>query len=97
MDVVPAFRREHLIIRLQVSPGAVFLSAFWRSCCTVLFIGDDWAEDHHDIELEDEDGRRLVRARLPEGLEGIARLHALVAEHARQRGRSCHLSRWRIR
>jgi len=47
-----------------------------------LFIGDDWAEDHHDIELEDEAGRRLVRARLPEGLEGITRLHALVAEHA---------------
>jgi len=48
----------------------------------VLFIGDDWAEDHHDIEVEDQDGRRLVRARLPEGLEGITRLHALVAEHA---------------
>ena len=48
----------------------------------MLFIGDDWAEDHHDVELEDEDGRLLTRARLPEGLEGIARLHALVAEHA---------------
>ena len=48
----------------------------------VLFIGDDWAEDHHDVELEDEGGRRLARARLPEGLEGITRLHALVAEHA---------------
>ncbi len=48
----------------------------------MLFIGDDWAEGHHDIELEDEAGRRLARARLPEGLEGITRLHALVAEHA---------------
>src|SRR5665648_529169 len=48
----------------------------------VLFIGDDWAEDHHDIEIVDADGRRLARARLPEGLEGITRLHALVAEHA---------------
>jgi transposase len=47
-----------------------------------LFIGDDWAEDHHDLEIEDEDGRRLARARLPEGLEGMTRLHALVAEHA---------------
>ena len=27
------------------------------------------------------DGRRLARARLPEGLEGITRLHALIAEH----------------
>jgi hypothetical protein len=47
----------------------------------VLFIGDDWAEGHHDVEIEGEDGRRLARARLPEGLEGITRLHALVAEH----------------
>ena len=48
----------------------------------MLFIGDDWAEDHHDLEIQDEDGRRVARARLPEGLEGITRLHALVAEHA---------------
>lgn len=47
----------------------------------MLFIGDDWAEDHHDVELVDDEGRRLARARLPEGLEGITRLHALVAEH----------------
>ena len=48
----------------------------------LLFIGDDWAEDHHDLELEDETGRRLAKARLPEGLEGITRFHALVAQHA---------------
>ena len=48
----------------------------------LLLIGDDWAEDHHDIEIEDETGRRLAKARLPEGLEGITRFHALVAEHA---------------
>ena len=48
----------------------------------MLFIGDDWAEDHHDIEIEDEQGRRLARARLPEGVDGITRLHALIAEHA---------------
>ena len=48
----------------------------------MLFIGDDWAEDHHDLEIEDQDGRRVARARLPEGLEGITRLHALVAQHA---------------
>jgi transposase len=46
----------------------------------VLFIGDDWAEAHHDIELVDEDGRRLARRRLPEGVEGLATLHALVAD-----------------
>jgi hypothetical protein len=45
----------------------------------MLFVGDDWAEAHHDIEIVDEDGKRLVRRRLPEGLEGISRLHALIA------------------
>jgi transposase len=45
-----------------------------------LFIGDDWAEAHHDVELVDEDGRRLVRRRLPEGVEGLAALHALIAD-----------------
>jgi transposase len=47
----------------------------------VLFIGDDWAEAHHDIELVDDDGRRLARRRLPEGIDGLAALHALVADH----------------
>ncbi len=47
----------------------------------MLFVGDDWAEDHHDIEVEDETGRRLARVRLPEGLQGITRLHALIADH----------------
>jgi Transposase/Transposase IS116/IS110/IS902 family len=47
----------------------------------VLFIGDDWAEAQHDIEIEDEAGRVLVRRRLPEGLVGITMLHELVAEH----------------
>ncbi|WP_131104672.1 IS110 family transposase [Ornithinimicrobium sufpigmenti] len=50
----------------------------------MLFIGDDWAEDHHDVELVDDQGRILVRRRLPEGLGGVTRLHALVAEHAPQ-------------
>jgi transposase len=47
----------------------------------VLFIGDDWAEAHHDVEIQDEAGRRLVRRRLPEGVAGMAALHALVADH----------------
>jgi hypothetical protein len=73
-------RREHVIVRLQGSPGVVTLLGCLEEVLRVLFSGDDWAEDHHRIELEDADGRRLVPARLPEGLEGITRLHALVAE-----------------
>jgi hypothetical protein len=48
----------------------------------VLFAGDDWAEDHHDVEFQDEQGRVLARARLPEGIAGITRLHALVGQFA---------------
>ena len=47
----------------------------------MLFVGDDWAEDHHDIEVQDESGRRLARARLAEGLAGVAQLHELIAQH----------------
>jgi transposase len=47
----------------------------------MLFIGDDWAEAHHDIEIEDQAGRLLARRRLPEGLAGITALNELVAEH----------------
>ena len=46
----------------------------------MLFVGDDWAEDHHDVEIVDEAGKVLARRRLSEGLEGITRLHAVVAE-----------------
>ena len=47
----------------------------------MLLVGDDWAEDHHDVEVQDETGRRLARARLPEGVAGVARLHELIGEH----------------
>ena len=45
----------------------------------MLFIGDDWAEDHHDVEVQDEQGKTLKAARLPEGIEGMTRLHELIA------------------
>jgi len=45
-----------------------------------LFVGDDWAEEHHDVELMDERGRVLARGRLPEGVAGMARLHELIGE-----------------
>jgi hypothetical protein len=47
----------------------------------MLFVGDDWAEDHHDVEIQDETGRKLAARRLPEGAAGIARLHELIGEH----------------
>ncbi|MEU5547798.1 IS110 family transposase [Streptomyces sioyaensis] len=47
----------------------------------MMWIGDDWAEDHHDVEIQDDTGRKLAAVRLPEGVEGIAKLHDLVARH----------------
>ena len=47
----------------------------------MLFVGDDWAEDHHDVEIQDEMGRKLAARRLPEGAAGIAQLHELIAAH----------------
>ena len=46
-----------------------------------VFVGHDWAEAHHDVFVEDEAGARLAAARVPEGIEGVARFHALIADH----------------
>jgi hypothetical protein len=48
----------------------------------VLFVGHDWAEDHHDIALVSEAGRRLASVRVPDGVDGIGRLYSVVLEHA---------------
>jgi len=48
----------------------------------VIFVGIDWAEEHHDVHVMNGDGQPLGRARVAEGIDGVARLHALVADHA---------------
>jgi transposase len=50
----------------------------------MIFVGDDWAEDHHDLYVMDAAGNRLAARRLPEGLLGVGRLHELLAEHAKE-------------
>ncbi|WUA08618.1 IS110 family transposase [Nocardia sp. NBC_01377] len=45
-----------------------------------MFVGDDWAEAHHDVEVMDNSGRRLAKARLPEGVAGMAKLHAIIGD-----------------
>ncbi|MGO9079977.1 MAG: IS110 family transposase [Streptosporangiaceae bacterium] len=46
-----------------------------------MFAGDDWAEDHHDVEVMNEQGKVLAKRRLPEGVAGIAQLHELIGRH----------------
>ncbi len=48
---------------------------------TKVFVGHDWAEDHHDVFVENGQGRRLGGGRLVDGVEGVARFHELVGGH----------------
>ncbi len=48
----------------------------------MIFVGIDWAEQHHDILVEDDQGRVLARCRTEHSLAGVGQLHALLAEHA---------------
>lgn len=48
----------------------------------MIFVGIDWSETHHDVCVMDVGGRVLSRGRVPEGVEGAARLHEMVATHA---------------
>ena len=50
----------------------------------MIFVGIDWAEAHHDVCVLDTEGEVLATCRIPEGLEGVSRLHALLGEHAEQ-------------
>jgi transposase len=55
-----------------------------KEAITLIFVGDDWAEDHHDVYLMNSDGARLASRRLPEGLAGIRGFHELIASHAQE-------------
>jgi transposase len=44
-----------------------------------IFVGHDWAEEHHDVHVCDAEGKKLGYARLGAGVEGVARFHELVA------------------
>ena len=35
-----------------------------------LYVGDDWSEDHHDVQLMNEAGEQLAARRRPEGVGG---------------------------
>lgn len=45
-----------------------------------VFVGDDWSEKHHDVEVVAADGRVLARRKLSNDSTGLARLHAVIAE-----------------
>jgi len=50
----------------------------------VVFVGIDWSEHHHDVCVMDVEGRLLATGRVPEGVEGLGRLHEMVAANAEE-------------
>lgn len=48
----------------------------------MVYVGIDWSELRHDICVMDEQGAVIGKAKVPEGIAGVARLHQIVAEHA---------------
>lgn len=47
----------------------------------MIYVGIDWAEAHHDVHILDEAGESLRYARVPEGIDGLRRIHELVGKH----------------
>ena len=50
----------------------------------MIFVGDDWAEDHHDVYLMDETGTGWRRGGCPKAWPGSGRLHELIAAHGEE-------------
>lgn len=58
-----AISKPHRLVRQSTIERKAMMSA-------AVFVGHDWAEDHHDIHIEDMDGMRLHACRLDDGVEG---------------------------
>jgi hypothetical protein len=48
----------------------------------MIFVGVDWAEDHHDVCVMDPEGTVLGKRRVPHSISGIGELHELIGAHA---------------
>lgn len=43
-----------------------------------VFVGIDWAEDHHDVCVQGPDGRVVAKGRVSDTIAGVGRIHELV-------------------
>src|SRR5437660_1934521 len=59
----------------------------------MVYLGIDWAEDHHDLCVLDEGGERLAGARVPEGVEGCGDFMSSLQRMPRAPSRSSSASR----
>src|ERR1700744_5027555 len=81
MSCAPGGREHCLLGRWWFSRWLLSCSELVTGALMRLFVGDDWAEDHHDIEVMDEAGKVLARRRVAEGVAGMAQLHGLIGAH----------------
>ena len=47
----------------------------------MLYVGIDWASDHHDVCLTNDSAQTLAAFRIAHGSEGFERLHHVIKEH----------------
>jgi len=52
----------------------------------VVFVGIDWSEEQHEVEVMAEPGQRLRSLRIAHGVEGLSKLQAAIAEFATDPG-----------
>lgn len=45
-----------------------------------IFVGHDWAETHHDLHIEDPEGRCVGKGRVPTGVAGVSQFLEMIAE-----------------
>jgi hypothetical protein len=50
----------------------------------MVFVGIDWSEKTHDVELISESGQRLRRLRINHGVEGLSKLQETILEFAEE-------------
>jgi hypothetical protein len=50
----------------------------------VIWVGLDWAEEHHQVEVQSEAGQVLERFRVDAGVAGVSELHRVLSRHAEQ-------------
>ena len=50
----------------------------------MIFVGVDWAEDHHDVCVMDTEGAVLGTRRVADSARGIGELHELIGAHAEE-------------
>ena len=47
----------------------------------MLYVGIDWADDHHDVCFTDDTATTLTQFQIAHNTEGFAVLHAQIAQH----------------